>query len=65
MDDPANDPILAAMQRQVAGLDVMIKRIDELEALLNQLFARLHQIEALQARLIAESPPPSPPPLVN
>jgi hypothetical protein len=59
-----DDPILAAMQRQVAGLDTMIKRIDELEALLNKLFARLHQIEAVQARLIAESPPP-PAPRVN
>jgi hypothetical protein len=64
MNDPANDPVLAAMQRQVAGLDTMIKRLDELEALLNKLFARLHQIEAVQARLLAESSLP-PAPLVN
>jgi hypothetical protein len=43
----------------------MIKRLDELEALLNKLFARLHQIEAVQARLLAESSPPPPAPLVN
>jgi len=64
MNDPANDPVLAAMQRQVAGLDTMIKRLDELEALLNKLFARLLQIEAVQARLLAESSLP-PAPLVN
>ena len=64
MSDQVNDPVLAAMQRQIAGLDTMIKRIDELEALLKQLFARLHQIEAVQARLLAESSLP-PAPLVN
>ena len=58
MNDPVNDPVFAALQRQIVGLDTIIKRIDELEALLKQLFARLHQIEAVQARLIAESPPP-------
>jgi hypothetical protein len=64
MSDQVNDPILAAMQRQVAGLDTMMKRIDELEALLKQLFARLRQIEAEHARLI-ETSPPLPPPSLN
>ena len=63
MTDQVSDPILAAMQRQVASLDAMMKQIDELEALLKQLFARLHQIEAVQARLIETSPPLPPPPL--
>jgi hypothetical protein len=57
MNDPANDPVLAAMQRQIAGLDTIIKRIDELEELLHQLFARIHQIEAEHARLTAPPPP--------
>jgi len=64
MNDPVNDPVFAALQRQIVGLDTIIKRIDELEALLNQLFTRLRQIETVQARLIETSPPP-PPPLVN
>ena len=64
MSDQVNDPILAAMQRQVAGLDTMMKRIDELEALLKQLFARLRQIEAEHARLI-ETSPLLPPPSLN
>jgi hypothetical protein len=63
MSDQVSDPILAAMQRQVAGLDAMMKRIDELEALLKQLFARQHQIEAVQARLIETSLQLPPPPL--
>jgi hypothetical protein len=64
MSDQVNDPVLAALQRQVVGLETIIRRTNELEALLHQLFARLHQIEAVQARLIAESPP-SPAPRVN
>jgi len=55
-----DDPVLAMLQRQVVGLDTIIKRIDELEALLHQLFARLRQIETEHARLIAESPVPPP-----
>jgi hypothetical protein len=65
MDDPANDPVLAAMQRQLLGLATIIKRLDDLEALLNQLFARMDQIEAEHARLTAFLPPPPPLPPMN
>jgi hypothetical protein len=61
----SDDPILAAMQRQVAGLDAMKEQMDKLEVLLKQLFARMHQIEAVQARLLAESSPPPPAPPLN
>ena len=73
MNDPTNDPFLVAMQQQTAGLKTILKRIDELEAIITRLFAHLHQIEARQAeieanherlfRALPSTPPP--PPSIN
>jgi hypothetical protein len=67
MTDPANDPFLVAMQQQTAGLSTILKRIDELEAVINKLFARMQQIEANHERLFRALPstPSPPPPSVN
>jgi hypothetical protein len=57
-----DDPVLTAMQKQLAGFQVILRRIDDLERLLNQMFARMRQIEDAHARLLTERPvPPAPP----
>jgi hypothetical protein len=60
MNDPVNDPTLVAMER-------ILRRIDELEAVINKLFARMDQIEANHERLFRALPstPPAPPPSLN
>jgi hypothetical protein len=57
-----NDPVLVVMQRQVDGLQTILKRIDELEMIIGRLFEHIHRIDADHARLLAERPVlPTPP----
>jgi hypothetical protein len=64
----ADDPFLIAMERQTDGLQTILRRIDELQEIMNRLFSvlrlfetRLHHVEAEHERLLADRPDVPPP----